>query len=307
MLGHDHSHSASHSHGPANYNRAFAIGVGLNLAYVILEASFGVRSRSLALLADAGHNLSDVLSLLLAWAASHLAQVRPTRERTYGWGRSTIIAALLNAGLLLLAIGAIGWEAIHRFNSPEAVPGSTMMAVAGFGVLINAGTAVLFMKGRERDLNIRGAFLHMAADAGVSAAVVLGGFIISRTNLFWIDPALSLLVVAVIAIGTWGLLRDSLNLSLDAVPPGIDISAVESYLTSLPGISAVHDLHVWGMSTTKSALTAHLVKPDCKLDDSLLASVQAELHAKFGIEHMTIQLEAGDEDCTCVQEPSHVV
>ncbi|MFL6590630.1 MAG: cation diffusion facilitator family transporter [Chthoniobacterales bacterium] len=307
MLGHDHSHSAGHSHGPANYNRAFAIGIGLNLAYVVLEASFGLTSRSLALLADAGHNLSDVLSLLLAWAANHLSQVRPSKQRTYGWGRSTIIAALLNAGLLLLAIGGIGWEAVHRFNSPEAVPGSTMMVVAGFGVLINAGTAVLFMKGRERDLNIRGAFLHMAADAGVSAAVVLGGFIITQTNLFWIDPVLSLLVVAVIAIGTWGLLRDSLNLSLDAVPPGIDIAAVEEYLASLPGISRVHDLHVWGMSTTKSALTAHLVKPDCKLDDSLLASIQAELHDRFGIEHMTIQLEAGDEDCTCVQEPPHVV
>jgi cobalt-zinc-cadmium efflux system protein len=163
------------------------------------------------------------------------------------------------------------------------------------------------MKGRENDLNIRGAFLHMAADAGVSAAVVLGGFIISRTNLFWIDPALSLLVVVVIAIGTWGLLRDSLNLSLDAVPPGIDIVAVEEYLTSLPGISRIHDLHVWGMSTTQSALTAHLVKPDCKLDDALLATIQRELHDRFGIEHMTIQLETGDEDCTCVQEPPHVV
>src|SRR3954468_465676 len=307
MLGHDHSHSAGHSHGPANYNRAFAIGIRLNLAYVVLEARFGLTSRPLALLADAGHNLSDVLSLLLAWAASHLSQLSPSKKRTYGWGRSTIIAAVLNAGLLLLAIGGIGWEAIHRFNSPEAVPGLTMMAVAGFGVLINAGTALLFMKGRESDLNIRGAFLHMAADAGVSAAVVLGGFIISRTNLFWIDPVLSLLVVVVIALGTWGLLRDSLNLSLDAVPPGIDIAAVEKYLTSLPGISRIHDLHVWGMSTTQSALTAHLVKPDCKLDDSLLASIQAELHERFGIEHMTIQLEAGAEDCTCVQEPPHVV
>ncbi|HVF71376.1 MAG TPA: cation diffusion facilitator family transporter [Chthoniobacterales bacterium] len=307
MLGHNHSHSDGHSHGPVNYNRAFALGVALNLAYVILEAGFGLTSRSLALLADAGHNLSDVLSLLLAWAANHLSTVRPSKKRTYGWGRSSIIAALLNAVLLLVAIGGIAWEAVHRFTAPEPVPGGTMMLVAGFGVVINAATALLFMKGRDRDLNIRGAFLHMVADAGVSAAVVLGGFIISRTGLFWIDPLLSLLVVAVIAIGTWGLLRDSFNLSLDAVPPSIDIGAVEKYLESVPGISRVHDLHVWGMSTTKTALTAHLVKPDCRLDDALLATIQAELHERFGIEHMTIQLEAGDEDCTCAQEPPHVV
>ena len=307
MLGHNHDHSGGHAHIPANYNTAFALGVGLNLAYVALEAGFGLTTKSLALLADAGHNLSDVLSLLLAWAANHLSRVKPSKQRTYGWGRSSIIAAVLNAVLLLLAIGGIGWEAVHRFASPEPVPGGTMMVVAGFGVLINAATAVLFMKGRERDLNIRGAFLHMAADAGVSAAVVLGGFIISRTNLFWIDPVLSLVVVAVIAFGTWGLLRDSLNLSLDAVPPGIDVAAVEQYLSNLPGISRVHDLHVWGMSTTQSALTAHLVKPDGKLDDSLLACIQAELHERFGIEHMTIQLEAGDEDCACPQEAAHVI
>jgi cobalt-zinc-cadmium efflux system protein len=181
------------------------------------------------------------------------------------------------------------------------------MAVAGFGVLINTGTALLFMRGRERDLNIRGAFLHMAADAGVSAAVVLGGLIILKTNLFWIDPLLSLLVVAVIAIGTWGLLRDSLNLSLDAVPAGIEVGAVEQYLASLPGITRVHDLHVWAMSTTQSALTAHLVKPDGALDDNLLACIQRDLHERFAIEHMTIQLESGDEDCSCAQEPPHVI
>ena len=306
MLGHDHSHHG-HSHAPDNYNRAFAIGVALNLAYVFVEAGFGLRANSLALLADAGHNLSDVLSLLLAWAANHLSRLKPSKRRTYGWGRSSIIAALLNAILLLVAIGGIGWEAIHRFATPEAVPGRTMMAVAGFGVLINAGTAVLFMRGRDRDLNIRGAFLHMAADAGVSAAVVLGGFIIARTSLFWIDPMLSLLVVAVIAIGTWGLLRDSLNLSLDAVPAGIEIAAVERYLAELPGITRVHDLHVWAISTTQSALTAHLVKPDGALDDNLLANIQHDLQDRFRIDHMTIQLECGDENCACAQEPSHVI
>lgn len=305
---HDHTHvGGSHSHGPANYNEAFAIGIGLNIAYVLVEAGFGFRTNSLALLADAGHNISDVLSLLLAWAASHLSQLKPSKRRTYGWRRSSIIAALLNAILLLVAIGGISWEAVRRFASPEPVPGAIVMAVAGFGVFINTATALLFMRGRERDFNIKGAFLHMAADAGVSAAVVLGGLAISITGLFWIDPLMSLVVVAVIAIGTWGLLRDSVNLSLDAVPAGIDVSAVERYLRELPGITRVHDLHIWAMSTTESALTTHLVKPDGKLNDPLLRQIQEELHERFGIEHMTVQLECGDADCLCAQEPTQVV
>lgn len=306
-MAHEHSHGGGHSHGPANYNKAFAIGVGLNIAYVLVEAGFGLRINSLALLADAGHNLSDVLSLLLAWAASHLSQLKPSKRRTYGWRRSSIIAALLNAILLLVAIGGISWEAVRRFGSPEPVQGGIVMAVAGFGVLINTATALLFMRGRERDINIKGAFLHMAADAGVSAAVVLGGLAITMTGLPWIDPMMSLVVVAVIAIGTWGLLRDSVNLSLDAVPAGIDVNAVEAYLAGLPGITRVHDLHIWAMSTTESALTAHLVKPDGTLNDPLLLRVQEELHDRFGIEHMTIQLECGDADCLCAQEPTHVV
>ncbi len=296
-----------HSHGPANYNKAFAIGVALNIAYVLVEAGFGWRTNSLALLADAGHNLSDVLSLLLAWAASYLVQIGPSARRTYGWRRSSIIAALLNALLLLVAIGGISWEAIRRFGEPAEVPGGIVMAVAGFGVLINTATALLFMKGRSRDLNIKGAFLHMAADAGVSAAVVLGGLAISLTGLVWIDPAMSLLVVAVIAIGTWGLLRDSVNLSLDAVPAGIDVGAVEQYLRELPGIVRVHDLHIWAMSTTESALTAHLVKPDGRIDDPLLQQIQTELHDRFEIEHMTIQLECGDGECSCALEPRSAV
>ena len=304
---HAHDHVHSRTHAPASYNHAFAIGVALNLAYVLVEGGFGFATKSLALLADAGHNLSDVLSLLLAWAAGHLSQIAPSKRRTYGWRRSSIIAALLNAILLLVAIGGISWEAVRRFASPEPVPGGIMMAVAGIGVLINTATALLFMRGRERDLNIKGAFLHMAADAAVSAAVVLGGLAISLTGLFWIDPMLSLLVVAVIAVGTWGLLRDSVNLSLDAVPADIDINEVERYLQSLPGITRVHDLHVWAMSTTESALTAHLIKPDGKLNDPLLLRIQNELHERFGIEHMTIQLECGDADCLCAQESAHVV
>ncbi len=291
------AHVHSHAHGAPNYNKAFAVGVALNLGYVFAEAIVGLRINSLALLADAGHNLSDVLSLLLAWAATYLAQIGPSQRRTYGWRRSTIIAALLNALLLLVAIGGISWEAVRRFGQPTAVPGGIVMAVAGLGVVINTATALLFLKGRHGDINIKGAFLHMAADAGISAAVVLGGLAISLTGLAWIDPAMSLLVVAVIAVGTWGLLRDSVNLSLDAVPPGIDAGAVEQYLRGLPGILRVHDLHIWAMSTTESALTAHLVKPDGRIDDPLLQQIRKELHDRFEIEHMTIQLECGDGEC----------
>lgn len=291
-----------HSHAPANYNKAFAVGVALNLAYVLLEAGYGLHVNSLALLADAGHNLSDILSLLLAWLASHLAKIAPNERRTYGWRRSTIIAALFNAILLLVAIGGISWEAVRRFGAPASVPGGVVMAVAGFGVVVNTITALLFLKGRANDINIKGAFLHMAADAGVSAAVVLGGLAISLTGLAWIDPAMSLLVVAVIAIGTWGLLRDSVNLSLDAVPPGIDPAAVEEYLRGLPGILRVHDLHIWAMSTMESALTAHLVKPDGRIDDPLLQQIRKELHDRFEIEHATIQLECGDAHCNCALE-----
>ncbi len=301
-----HSH-AGHSHSSGNFSRAFAIGIALNLVYVLCETGFGLFNHSLALLADAGHNLSDVLSLLLAWGASRLSQIGPSKHRTYGWRRSTIIAALLNAVLLLVAIGAIAWEAFRRLGSPEPIAGGILMAVAGVGVFVNTATALLFVRGREHDINIKGAFLHMAADAAVSAAVVIAGLAIILTGLLWIDPAISLLVVAVIAISTWHLLRDSLNLSLDAVPRGIDASAVERYLEELPGILRVHDLHIWAMSTTENALTAHLVKPDGKLDDPLLLRIQNELHDRFCIEHMTIQLECGDAGCECAQEPEHLV
>ncbi len=287
-----------HHHAPHDYNRAFAIGIGLNLAFVVIEACFGVWANSLALLADAGHNMSDVLGLLLAWGASYLAKSKPTARRTYGMRRSSILAALLNAIILLVAIGGVAWEAVLRFQEPESVSGLVIVGVALAGVVVNTLTALLFMRGSSHDLNIRGAFLHMAADAGISLAVVIAGVVIHLTGWVWIDPSLSMLIVAVIAVATWGLLRESVDLALDAVPAGIDPPAVAEYLAGLPGIAAVHDLHVWGMSTTESALTVHLVKPDGCLDDSLLSQITDELHERFGIAHATIQLEQGaDHDC----------
>ncbi|HEY1375209.1 MAG TPA: cation diffusion facilitator family transporter [Gemmataceae bacterium] len=284
-----------HEDGARDYNRAFVIGIALNVGFVLLEAGFGLWADSLALLADAGHNLSDVLGLLLAWGANYLAGRPPTARRTYGLRRSSILAALLNAILLLVAIGGIAWEAVQRFGRPAPVSGLTVIGVAAAGVVVNTATALLFLAGRKRDLNVRGAFLHMAADAGVSAAVVLAGLAIQFTGWKWVDPSASLLVVVVIAVGTWGLLREAVELALDAVPAGIDIAAVQAYLAGLPGIVAVHDLHVWGLSTTHAALTAHLVKPDGRLDDGLLARVAVELREHFGIAHATIQLEQGAE------------
>lgn len=294
-----------HDHGGRAFNRAFGVGVGLNLGFVLLEAGFGVWANSLALLSDAGHNLSDVLGLLLAWAASYLAGRPPTARRTYGLRRSSVLAALANAVLLLVAVGGIGWEAVRRFAHPEPVSGIAVVGVAAAGVVVNAVTALLFVAGREHDLNVRGAFLHMAADAGVSAAVVAAGLVIRFTGWAWVDPAASLLVVVVVAVGTWGLFRESLDLALDAVPEGIDPAAVEAYLAGLPGIAAVHHLHVWGMSTTEAALTVHLVKPDGRLDDALLARVAGELHTRFGIEHATIQLEQGTKLTLELTPPGH--
>lgn len=299
-MAHDHEHTAQ------DYNRAFVVGIGLNLGFVFLEAGLGLWANSLALLADAGHNLGDVLGLLLAWGASYLSSRRPTARRTYGLRRSSILAALLNTVVLLVAIGGIAWEAIKRLQNPEPVSGLVVVGVAAAGVMVNGATALLFMAGRKRDLNIRGAFLHMTADAGVSAGVVIAGLVIRFTGWQWVDPAASLLVVAVIAIATWGLFRESLDLALDAVPAGIDPAAVEAYLASLPGITAVHDLHVWGMSTTEVALTAHLVKPDGQLDDCLLETVTEELQKKFGIGHVTIQLEQGlEHPCNLMPRTPH--
>ncbi|HEX9543709.1 MAG TPA: cation diffusion facilitator family transporter [Pyrinomonadaceae bacterium] len=289
----------AHTHAPANYGRAFAIGVTLNLAFVVLEVIYGRVSHSLALVADAGHNLSDVLGLVLAWGAMMLARRRPTPERTYGFRRSSILAALINAAVLLISVGAIAWEAIGRVSHPAAVAETTVIVVASVGILINAGTAVMFMSGRKRDLNIRGAFVHMATDAVISLGVVLTGVAMIETGWLWLDPVVSLVIVALIVYGTWGLLRDSLNLALDAVPEGIDMSDVKEYLAGLPTCVDVHDLHVWGMSTTEAALTAHLVMAQTICDDALLAKITDELHRKFGIEHTTLQVEFGDPTYPC--------
>ena len=289
----------THNHETDSYNRAFAIGVILNLAFVIAEATFGILSDSLALLADAGHNLSDVLGLLLAWGARFLARRQSSTRRTYGLRKSTILAALANAVILMVVIGGISWEAVKRLTIPGETIGATIIIVAGIGVLINTATALLFVTGRKGDLNIRGAFLHMAADAGVSLGVVLGGIAILYTSWFWIDPVLSLMIAIIILISTWGLLKDSLNLIMDAVPEGIDPADVLSYLQGLPGVTAVHDLHIWGMSTTESALTAHLVKPNPEDDDAIIEQAGKEIHDRFGIHHITLQWERSEESRPC--------
>ena len=306
-MGHDHDHGHhhhGHEHEPSGSNRIFAAGTALNLCFVAVEVFYGLASNSLALLSDAAHNLGDVFGLLIAWAAFHLGKSLPTKRRTYGLRRSSILAALANAIVLLVVVGGIAWEAIGRFAHPESVEGMTVIWVAAAGVLINTASALLFMAGRGKDLNLNGAFLHMAADAAVSLGVVLGGLGI-LAGWHWIDPAISILVCGVIVWGTWGLLRESLSLAMDAVPAGIDANAVESYLATLPGVAAVHDLHIWGMSTTEAALTAHLVMPCPPSDDALLGQVCDELRLRFEIGHVTIQIEHGDVPCR--QAPAHVV
>lgn len=309
--GHGHSHShghshAGHSHAPADFGRAFAIGAALNIVFVAAEAAAGLWTGSLALLADAGHNLSDVLALLLAWAAAEMAKKAPTLRRTYGYRKGTILASLANAGLLLLAVGAIVWEAVRRFGSPDPVEPGPVMVVAAIGVVINTATALMFMKGHS-DLNVRGAFLHMAADAAVSLGVVLAAIVIVFTGWLWIDPAVSLAIAAVIVIGTWGLLRDSLDLALDAAPRGIDTAAVKAWLAARPGVSEVHDLHIWAMSTTETALTAHLIRPDNANCDVFLRETAEGLQTAFRIGHPTLQVETGEGGHPCHLAPSHVV
>ena len=283
-----------------NYNRVFAIGICLNLGFVIFEAACGILSDSLALLADAGHNLGDVLGLLLAWGAHLLSARGSSSRRTYGWKSTTILAALINAIILLAAVGGIAWEAFRRFSNPQPISGLTIIYVAAIGVVINTATAWLFIAEREKDLNIRGAFLHMAADAGVSLGVVIAGIGILTIGWLWIDPVVSLIIAAVILIGTWRLLVDSVNLVLQAVPAGIDIKEVEKYLSDVPGVETVHDLHIWAMSTRETALTAHLFKPDVENDDALLARIRAEICDRFGIEHVTLQVERSDALIDCV-------
>ncbi|MFC6672980.1 cation diffusion facilitator family transporter [Marinobacterium aestuariivivens] len=294
---HGHAHGHEHHQGPADYNRAFAIGVGLNSLFVLIEAVYGLAADSLALLADAGHNLSDVLGLLLAWGASYLARQQMTHKRTFGLKKSTILAALINAIVLLIAIGGIAWEAVRRFDEPAPVAGMTVIVVAAIGIAVNTATMLLFMTDRRRDLNIQGAFLHMAADAAVSLGVVIAGVAMLYTGAYWIDPVVSLVIAAVIMISTWSLLKDSLNLAVDAVPEGIDALAVKQALGELPGVAAVHDLHIWGLSTTETALMAHLVRPDGDDHDKLIRAASEMLHQRFDIDHATLQVERSLQQC----------
>lgn len=287
-------------------DRAFAIGVALNVGFVVLEGIAGWWGNSLALLADAGHNLSDVLALVLAWGASVLSRRPPSRRRTYGLRRSSILAALANALLLLIAVVAIAWEALQRFSSPQEVDEMFVLGVASLGILINAGTALLFLKG-QHDINVRGAYLHMVADAGVSLGVVVAALIQMWNGWLWLDPAASLVIAIVIALGTWGLFRESLDFALDAVPSRIDPEQVQQYLEGLPGVSEVHDLHIWGMSTTEIALTAHLVMPNGPADDALLARINRELLDLFGIHHSTVQVEQGMAAHPCIRADEGVL
>lgn len=294
---HGHAHGAGHGHAPKDFGRAFLIGIVLNTAFVIIEAVYGWLSGSMALIADAGHNLSDVMALMLAWGASVAAKKPGNARFTYGYKSSTILAALANAGLLLVAIGAISFETIQRIADPAPVEGTTMVIVAGIGIVINAGTALLFMRGRKHDINIRGAFLHMAADALVSLGVVIAGIAILLSGALWIDPTVSLLIVAVIAWGTWGLLKDSVAMSLLGVPKGVSESRVRGYLVGLEGVSEIHELHIWPMSTTETALTAHLVMPDGHPGDAFLREIGHELEHHHRIGHATIQIEQAGLHC----------
>ena len=303
--GNDHGHNHGHSHAPADFGRAFLIGTGLNLSFVVIEAGFGFAVNSMALLADAGHNLSDVLGLLIAWGAAALVKKVPTEHYTYGFRRSTILAALFNALFLLVAIGAIALEAIQRFWTPEPVSGTTVMAVAAVGIVVNGVTAWLFARGRKGDINIRGAYLHMAADAAVSVGVVVAGLLITLTGARWIDPVTSLAIVVVIFVGTWGLLKDSVAMSLDRVPQHIRPGEVEETLGRLDGVTKVHDLHIWSMSTTETALTAHLVMPAGSDGDHFLHDAADLLRKQFNICHATIQIER--DEAACALEPDEVV
>ena len=305
---HDHLHKHDghgHSHAPASFGRAFIIGIALNTGFVILEFVFGLFSNSVALLADAGHNLSDVLGLLVAWTASILVRRAPSARFTYGLRGSSILAAVFNAVFLLLTVGAIFWESLQRLGDPQPVAEKTVMIVAAIGVVVNGVTAWLFASGSKGDINLRGAFLHMASDALVSAGVVASGFVILLTGWLWLDPVVSLAISAIIIAGTWGLLRDSLGMSMAGVPRTVDPDAVSRFLESKPGVSSLHDLHIWPMSTTEVALTCHLVMPSGHPGDAFLKHLISEL-AEFGIAHPTVQIEI-DPDNQCAFAPSHVV
>jgi cobalt-zinc-cadmium efflux system protein len=307
---HDHSHSTGHDHGhshdvPSEFGRAFKIGIALNVGLVAAQIAFGIAAHSVALLADAVHNFGDVLGLLFAWGSVLLGRLSPTPQRTYGWGRSSIMAALINAIILLVGTGAIAVESVQRLFDPQPVAGGMVMVVAAAGIVLNGATALMFMRGRSSDLNVRGAFLHMASDAGVSFGVVVAAVLIQLTGALWLDPAASLLIGAVIVVGTWGLLRDATSLAMDAVPPGMDAAAIERGLAALPGVVEVHDLHIWALSTSQTALTAHLVTAE--LDHTLAPQACAMMHEKFEITHCTFQVETAGMAAQCALRPEHVV
>jgi cobalt-zinc-cadmium efflux system protein len=297
MSGTHHHHHDHHHDAPATFGLAFAIGIALNGGFVILEGAYGILYGSMALVADAGHNLSDVLGLVIAYAASVLAARVPTARFTYGFKASSILAALINASLLLVALGAILVETLRRLFDPAPVMGGPIMAIAAIGIVINTITALMFMRGRHHDINIRGAYLHMAADAAVSAGVVVAGFLITLTGWRWIDPVTSLLIVGVIAYGTWDLLSSALKMGLHGVPAAVDERAVQDYLCARPGVRAVHDLHIWPMSTTETALTAHLVIPAGHPGDAFIHALAHELEHDFGVHHTTFQIETEGHDC----------
>ena len=304
---HAHGHGHGHAHAPKNFGPAFAVGIVLNTGFIIAEVTYGLMANSLALLADAGHNLSDVLGLLLAWGASVLARRLPSSRFTYGLRSTSILAALINAVLLLTVTGGIAWEAIQRFGHPDEVQSMTVIVIAAIGVVINTATALMFMRGGDDDLNIRGAFLHMAGDALISLGVVVAGVVIMYTGWLWLDPAVSLVIALLVVLGTWGLLRDSVHLALQAVPQGLPAEKVRTFLQALPGVAAIHDLHIWGMSTTETALTVHLVIPGGYPGDAFTCSVADELQRQFAIGHATIQVETGDLDAPCKLAPDHIV
>jgi cobalt-zinc-cadmium efflux system protein len=301
-----HSHSCGHHHhgDPNNHGRAFVIAIALNSFFVVVEFAFGFVANSTALIADAGHNLSDVLGLILAWGAAILGRKAPNERYTYGLRSTSILAALANAMFLLLTCGAIAWEALQRFSQPPVVAGLTVTLVAAVGIVVNGLSAWLFMKGNKGDINIRGAYLHMAADAAVSLGVVVTGIAMIFTGWYWLDPVISMVIIIVIVIGTWGLLRESVQLALSAVPANIEMAAIDAYLRQRPGVTDIHDLHIWGMSTTENALTVHLVMPEGYPGDAFMDDIMQTLKESFSVHHSTLQIELGTTTHACSLNPS---
>ncbi len=296
-MSHQDQHENHHHHQYDSVNRAFLFGIALNIVFVVIEVGFGLWVGSLSLLTDAGHNLGDVVGLILIVLAIRLAKKKPNKKFTYGYGKTTILVALANAVTLLIAVGAIGWEAMGRIKNPQPVEGQTIAWVALAGIIINGATALLFMKNQEQDLNAKGAFLHMAADALVSLGVLISGIIIFYTQWFWLDAVISIVIMIVIVMSSWRLLKDSLRLSLDGVPAGINLEGIRQYLLGIKGVTGLHDLHIWAMSTNATALTVHLVAPN-EIENSLLTTINAELHSQFHIDHTTIQVEkTSEEEC----------